>query len=99
MEEMSNDVTKLWERFFTEQDKAHDEVWGKKQPTGFGANPALILIDIYYGFLIQERTDYGANQISSRFCRSGRLEAVDRTVELLAAARKNNIPGHPYHQA
>ncbi len=28
------DVTKLWERFFTAQDKAHDEVWGKKQPRG-----------------------------------------------------------------
>ncbi len=61
------DVTKLWERFFTEQDKAHDEVWGKKQPTGLGANPALILIDIYYGVLgFKRRTDYGANQISSQ---------------------------------
>ena len=87
------DVTKLWERFFTEQDKAHDEVWGKKQPTGFGANPALILIDIYYGVLgfkrepIMEQIKYLSGSVGLEG-----WEAVDRTVELLAAARKNNIP-------
>ena len=85
------DVTKLWERFFTEQDKAHDEVWGKKQPTGFGANPALILIDIYYGVLGFENRLWSKSNIF-RFCRSGRLGGGRPSVELLAAARKNNIP-------
>ncbi|MBP1156426.1 MULTISPECIES: hypothetical protein [unclassified Paenibacillus] len=40
-----------WYDFMTEQDKAHDAVWGKKELAGFGDRPALLLIDIYYSVL------------------------------------------------
>ncbi|GGG00718.1 isochorismatase family protein [Paenibacillus abyssi] len=82
-----------WERFMTEQDKAHDEMWGKKENFGFGEKPALVLIDIYYGVLGFKREPL-LEQIKTIPGGMGLegWEAVDRTVELLAAARKHSIP-------
>ena len=87
------DMTREWERFFTEQDKEHFKARGKKEPSGFGRNPALILIDIYYGVLGFKREPL-MEQIKHLPGGVGLegWEAVDRTVELLAAARKNGIP-------
>jgi len=87
------DMTKQWEPFFTEQDKEHYKLWGKKQPFGFGNSPALLMIDIYYGVLglkrepLLEQIQYlpGAMGLEG-------WEAVDRAAELLASARANNIP-------
>jgi maleamate amidohydrolase len=87
------DMTKEWERFFTEKDKEHLRVSGKKQPKGFGENPALILIDIYYKVLGLKREPL-LEQIKYLPMGMGLegWEAVDRTAELLASARKNKIP-------
>lgn len=77
----------------TERDKEHDAIRGKKEPFGFGEKPALILIDFYYGALGLTRQPL-MEQIKTHPGGMGLegWEAVDRTVELLAAARKNNIP-------
>ena len=37
-----------WEAFLSERDKLHDLQWGKKELSGFGSKPALVLIDMYY---------------------------------------------------
>jgi len=37
---------RIWEGFLTEHDKFHAAHWNKR-PTGFGASPALLLIDLY----------------------------------------------------
>ena len=37
---------RIWDRFLTEQDKAHLQASHHK-PTGFGTRPALVLIDLY----------------------------------------------------
>jgi maleamate amidohydrolase len=82
-----------WERFMTERDKEHDAARGKKELFGFGQKPALILIDIYYGVLGFTRQPL-MEQIQTLPGGMG-LEgwaAVDQTVLLLAAARKNSIP-------
>lgn len=82
-----------WKDFLTEQDKAHDAVWGKKQLNGFGTKPALLLIDIYYSVLGFTREPL-LESIKTWPMSTG-LEgwnAVDRTAELLASARKNQIP-------
>lgn len=87
------DMTKEWERFFTEKDKEHFKIWEKKQPYGFGENPALILIDIHYSVLGLKREPL-LEQIKYLPMGMGLegWEAVDRTAELLASARKNGIP-------
>ena len=82
-----------WNDFLTEQDKAHDAVWGKKELAGFGTKPALVLIDIYYSVLGFTR-DPILESIKTWPMSTGLegWEAVDKTVELLAAARANGIP-------
>ncbi len=86
-------LQKEWERFFTDKDKEHYETWRKKKPFGFGENPALLLIDIYYGVLGFKREPL-LEQIKYLPMGMGLegWEAVDRTAELLASARKSGIP-------
>ena len=38
--------TRVWDRFLTEQDKAHLAL-RRHHPIGFGQLPALLLIDLY----------------------------------------------------
>lgn len=82
-----------WEKFLTERDQKHDELWGKKALYGFGKKPALLLIDIYYSVLGFTRepifesmkTWPGSTGLEG-------WEAVDKTAELLAVARASGVP-------
>ncbi|MCU6794110.1 MULTISPECIES: isochorismatase family protein [Paenibacillus] len=82
-----------WERFLSERDKEHDQRRGKQELAGFGEKPALVLIDMYYSVLGLERQEIfesmktwpGSTGLEG-------WEAVDRTAELLAVARDNQIP-------
>jgi nicotinamidase-related amidase len=82
-----------WERYFSERDKEHDQLRGKQELAGFGQKPALVLIDIYYSVLGVEREEIfesmktwpGSTGLEG-------WEAVDKTAELLAVARENQIP-------
>ncbi|MDQ0899291.1 isochorismatase family protein [Paenibacillus sp. V4I7] len=82
-----------WENFLSERDKKHDELWGKKELYGFGQKPALVLIDIYYSVLgtVREPIFESMKQWPSSTGLEG-WAAVDKTVELLKAARENGIP-------
>ncbi len=82
-----------WESFLSERDKKHDELWGKKELYGFGQKPALVLIDIYYSVLgtVREPIFESMKQWPSSTGLEG-WAAVDKTVELLKAARENGIP-------
>lgn len=82
-----------WEPYLSERDKKHTEIWGKKELNGFGQNPALLLIDIYYSVLGLKREDIFESMKTWRG--STGLEgwaAVDKTAELLAVARECGIP-------
>lgn len=82
-----------WEPFLSERDKEHDKHWGKKELSGFGNKPALVLIDIYYSVLGTERQPIFESMKS--WPSSTGLEgwaAVDKTAELLAVARESGIP-------
>jgi len=82
-----------WERFFTERDRQHDAILGKREPKGFGGRPALLLIDIYYSVLGLAREPIFESM--KTWPGSTGLEgwaAVDKTAELLAVARDNGIP-------
>jgi len=82
-----------WERFFSERDKEHDKLWGKKELFGFGSNPALVLIDMYYSVVGLTREPIFESM--KTWPGSMGLEgwaAVDKTAELLAVARETGIP-------
>ncbi len=82
-----------WEPYLSERDRKHDELWGKKELYGFGRKPALLLIDIYYSVLGLDREPIFESM--KTWPSSTGLEgwaAVDRTAELLAVARANNVP-------
>lgn len=82
-----------WEPFLSERDKLHDQQWGKKELSGFGTKPALVLIDIYYSVLGLERQPIFESM--KMWPSSTGLEgwaAVDKTAELLAVARESGIP-------
>ncbi|WP_051250703.1 isochorismatase family protein [Paenibacillus harenae] len=82
-----------WEKYLSERDKKHDELWGKKELYGFGSKPALVLIDIYYSVLGFKREPiFESMQMWPGSTGLEGWEAVDQTAELLAVARDNGIP-------
>jgi maleamate amidohydrolase len=85
----------VWDAFLTERDKAHLEATGSgsRPKKGFGERPALLIIDDYYSVLGTEREDILESVKKwPMSCGLEGWEAIDRTKELLAAARANNIP-------
>jgi nicotinamidase-related amidase len=82
-----------WEPYLSERDKKHDELWGKKEFYGFGKKPALILIDIYYAVLgLKREPIFESMKMWPSSTGLEGWEAVDKTAELLAVARENNVP-------
>jgi nicotinamidase-related amidase len=43
-------MAKIWDRFLTERDRQVFRAAGYAQPMGFGKRPALLIIDVSYGF-------------------------------------------------
>lgn len=84
-----------WEAYLTERDKKHLEAsgWIKKEYFGFGEKPALLIIDDYYSVLGLEREDlFTSIQKWPMSCGLEGWTAIDKTVDLLRAARGNDIP-------
>lgn len=84
-----------WEDFLTPRDKEHLSTtsWGKSKPFGLGSSPAIVVIDDYYGALGHERLPLLESvKTWPMSCGDDGWEAIDRTVELLAAARSHGVP-------
>lgn len=82
-----------WETFLTDIDREHLKVWGKRAPFGLGERPAVLVVDDYYGALGSERAPILESiKTWPMSCGLEGWEAIDRTVELLAAARAANVP-------
>ena len=84
-----------WNRFLTPRDQEVLRRAGreKNQPFGFGARPALLLVDVYYAALGAERVDILESvERWPMSCGSQGWEAVDRIVVLLEQARRLGIP-------
>ena len=83
---------RVWDKFLTEQDKAHLELVPHGS-VGFGENPALLLIDLYrwvFGDHPQHLLDAVADWPSS--CGLDAWDAVPHIQTLLQAARDARIP-------
>lgn len=83
---------RVWDRFLTEQDKAH-LAHSRDRRVGFGARPALLLIDLY-------RAVFGDAPVPlleglrtwPSYCGPAGWEALPRIQTLLHAARAAGIP-------
>ncbi len=84
---------RVWDRFLTERDKAQLAILGEKRRRGFGARPALLLIDLYrwvYGDEPEELVESIKKWPGS--CGLEGWKALPATQKLLAAARTAGIP-------
>ncbi len=83
----------VWDPYLSERDREHLNIWGKKEPFGFGVRPVLLIVDDYYSVVGVEREpilESIKNWPGS--CGLEGWEAIDRTTDLIAAARANDIP-------
>lgn len=82
-----------WGKFLSDRDKEHDKLWGKTELSGFGSNPALLLIDMYYSVVGFERLPiFESMKTWPMSMGLEGWEAIDETVSLLATARACGIP-------
>jgi maleamate amidohydrolase len=83
---------RVWERFLTDQDKAHLEGRGRRS-VGFGDHPALLLIDLYrWVFGDQQQPLVEAIKTWPGSCGPAAWDALPYIQELLGAARSAGIP-------
>jgi len=82
-----------WDDFLTERDKQHLAVWGKKQRDPLGAKPVVLVIDVHYKSVGHERKPL-LESIKDwpMSCGLEGWQAIDRTAELLTAARAKDVP-------
>jgi nicotinamidase-related amidase len=83
---------RVWDRFLTEQDKAH--LTGRsRRPVGYGQHPALLLIDLYRN-VFGDRPEPLLEAIKTwpSSCGPVAWESLRNTQELLRAAREAGIP-------
>ncbi len=84
--------TRIWDRFLTEQDKAHLAL-GRHRPRGFGEKPALLLIDLYrWVFGDKPEPLLEAIQAWPSSCGLAAWDAIPHIQTLLEAARHAEIP-------
>ena len=83
---------RVWDRFLTEQDKAH-LAGSTHQPVAFGNRPALLLIDLYRWVFGDKREPLvEAIKTWPSSCGPAAWDALPSIQRLLAAAREARIP-------
>jgi nicotinamidase-related amidase len=88
-------MARIWDKYLTERDKQHlvASGWGDRPPKGLGVNPAIIVVDDYYAALGTVREPILESvKTWPASCGLEGWEAIDRTVELLDAARQAAVP-------
>lgn len=88
-------MARVWDKYLTERDKQHLEAsgWGSRPPKGFGTRPAVIVVDDYYAALGTVREPILESvRTWPASCGLEGWEAIDRTAELLEAARRAGVP-------
>lgn len=83
----------IWDKYLTERDRAVYATAGYGSTLGFGARPAVVVIDVNYDFVGHEPAPILESAKTWRnSCGEEGWAAVAATVELLAAARGRNLP-------
>ena len=82
-----------WDRFVTDRDRAVFEAAGYRQPIGFGKRPAVLVIDVTYGFC-GDRPEPILRSIERwpNSCGEAAWEALPRIGAVIEAARAAGAP-------
>ena len=86
-------MPRVWDKFLTERDRQVFQAAGYAQPMGFGKRPALLVIDVSYGFCgdkpepILESVKRWPNS-----CGQEAWDALPRIKELIDACRAKGLP-------
>jgi maleamate amidohydrolase len=84
---------RVWDKFLTERDKAVYEASGFGARGGFGARPAVLIVDVAYAFTGDRDLPILESLETWRSsCGHAAWAAIPPTQKLLAAARANRIP-------
>lgn len=84
---------RVWDEFLSPRDKQHAELyWDKREPFGLGKKPVLLVIDNIYGILGPRESLLDVAGALPASCGLEGWEAIDKTVDLIAAARRYGIP-------
>jgi nicotinamidase-related amidase len=84
---------RVWEPFLTERDREHARLyWGKTEAFGLGTKPVLLVIDNIYGILGPREPLMDVAGALPASCGLEGWTAIDKTVELIAAARRHEVP-------
>lgn len=83
----------VWDKFITEQDRAVYELSGYGKRGGFGARPAVLIVDVNYAFT-GEKSEPITESVKKwrNSCGEAGWAAIPPTQALLASARANHIP-------
>lgn len=85
--------SRIWDRFLTDQDRAHLAATPRPRPVGFGRRPALLLIDLYrwvFGDRSQSLLESVRQWPGS--CGSAAWDALPHIQRMLAESRQAGIP-------
>lgn len=83
---------RAWDEVLTEQDKQVFAAAGYGQPSGFGARPALLVIDVNYAFVGLRAPILESIQTWPQSAGATAWQAVDALVDLLRTARERSVP-------
>jgi len=84
---------RVWDKFLTEQDKAHLEIVGEKRKREFGSRPALLLIDLYrWVFGDEPEPLLRSVEKWPGSCGLAGWNAIPAIQRLLSAARAAGVP-------
>lgn len=83
---------RVWDRFLTDRDKRVFTAAGFGQRTGWGSNPALIIIDVTYAFTGEGDPVEESIKKYPLSCGRESWTAIAQNQKLLAAARQVGIP-------
>jgi maleamate amidohydrolase len=86
-------MTRIWDRFLTEADRRILEVSGYGRSQSMGARPALLVIDVTYAFIGDERMSIlESAQTWRNSCGENGWAALPATQSVLTAARAKRLP-------
>jgi nicotinamidase-related amidase len=86
-------MTRVWDKFLSEQDKAHLAIVGEPRHIGFGSRPALLLIDNYRGVVGYEKQELlEAVRTNKSSAGPAAWDAIGAQQQLLAVGRKLDLP-------
>ena len=86
-------ASRVWERYWTEQDRKAMQTSGYSNPVGFGERPALIIVDVSYNFC-GERSEPLLESIKTwrNSCGPAAWESIAVIRRLIDAAHDKNVP-------